>query len=173
MAVELKLSLHAEEPITVYCWPLTSHGSMHDLLTISEVETGRIICESQSCSLEHIRFQGWQHRRELASPRRTRTSAGPLHYLRSLAPGQQHNCIVFGILGQSIRNLPSEAMQDGRQYSIRLPEGVVVPMWTYGTLQQGLKGPFNLPPMPFRLEGKTDFIYRAPTSDSPERIELC
>jgi len=49
---------------------------------------------------------------------------------------------------------------DGHEYALRLNDHAEVSRWTFGRLG-ALKGPYNLPPLPLRLEKEVRFTYQA------------
>jgi hypothetical protein len=176
IAAKLSVSLLSIEPITVYQNPFLNRDVL-SALTAVETTTGRTIyCPDERPgrrSVGGLGFYSWQHRRELGVRRRHQGPRGSWRDVETFQPGELSRLRIQDMFHTTLWSPCSESLRDGERYTLKLDDDIAVPMWTFGTLEGGLKGPFNLPPMPVTLEGQTEFIYRAPTSNARARFEPC
>lgn len=161
-SIHYELLLHSNHPIIVPRQYPLSHEVWTEAIEIVDLETDELVppLPTPRNLWDHYDypFTSWApHNRSLG----LRGIQHPHSMLQILRPDESSGVMRTSFDWSYLRDLNyHRVLVNGREYAARLKSGVTLPRWTY--YGDGVaKGPFNLSPIPVRMEEEVRFTWNA------------
>lgn len=155
------LTFHGSEPITLHDTGTLSSQIWYEGIEITDVETN-IKLPATVLHLNEIidqRVESWSEEPKMRKfDAEVDLDAGDKPMLASILPGRSIELPIRPDHLWWLAQYEEGLLKDGREYKLSLKKDFAVTRWTYGSVP-GLKGPYNLPPMPVHGENECRFTF--------------
>ncbi|KXT12524.1 hypothetical protein AC579_10350 [Pseudocercospora musae] len=158
--IRMTLTLVGHRPVTIH---RICHDFFEEALILDDPKTAPTGFLGEEWLSRHQRAQTWSTDPAFACPV-DETGELPYHgldRLETFMPGQEveitDSLTLLGLYKWWYARRMQGLFEPGQRHHVRVSEELHIKRWTFGTTEN-LEGPFNLPPIPVRIEGQKEFV---------------